>query len=365
MLFGRVFQQVGGVVSAEGRESLGVGVDRDAGGGQRGAKLRQVGEPVAVDDEAVEGVADADAPGFGVADYGAAFCEVAVAVEVGVDDAGAGFDDRNAGVFAHEADQARAAARNDDVDVTHGVQQRSDGGVVRRKQGEGVFVDAFAAQGFVQQGGDGFVGVTGVAAALQHAGVARFDAEREDVGRDVGPRFADHADHAERNPPFDDGHSVGAGAPLQLFALRRGQVRDGFHVVGDGGDALRSQPQTVAQRRVGGHGFEVAGVGFEQAGRMRAQQLCGVHQRASESFGFGLGQKRSGLTGGFEQGFVFHSRLIRGRGNRSGRGVSALCARCCGVRFRCRTRCGPRPAAFRRARGCAPNRRVRNRPRRP
>ena len=34
MLFGRVFQQVGGVVSAEGRESLGVGVDRDAGGGQ-------------------------------------------------------------------------------------------------------------------------------------------------------------------------------------------------------------------------------------------------------------------------------------------------------------------------------------------
>ena len=139
--------------------------------------------------------------------------------------------------------------------------------VTRGQQGEGRRVDAFAAERLAEQGGDGFVGVTGVAAALQHAGVARFDTEREDVGRDVGPRFADHADHAERNPPFDDGHSVGPGAPLQLFALRRGQVRDGFHVVGDGGDALRSQPQTVAQRRVGGHGFEVAGVGFEQAGR--------------------------------------------------------------------------------------------------
>ncbi|MFR6634577.1 MAG: hypothetical protein ACLUQ6_06625 [Alistipes onderdonkii] len=33
---------------------------------------------------------------------------------------------------------------------------------------------------------------------LQDAGVARLDAEGEDVGRDIGAGFADHADHAER-----------------------------------------------------------------------------------------------------------------------------------------------------------------------
>ena len=71
------------------------------------------GALTAVDDEAVEGVADADAPRLGVADHGAAFRQIAVEVEVGVDDARPGFDHGYAGVFAHEADQSRAAARDE------------------------------------------------------------------------------------------------------------------------------------------------------------------------------------------------------------------------------------------------------------
>ena len=129
-----------------------------------------------MDDEAVEGVADADAPRLGVADHGAAFRQIAVEVEVGVDDARPGLDHGYAGVFAHEADQSRAAARDHHVDVTHGVQQRSGSLVTRGQQGEGRRVDALAAERFVEQGGDGFVGVAGIAAAFQHAGVAGFQA---------------------------------------------------------------------------------------------------------------------------------------------------------------------------------------------
>ena len=103
-------EQARGVAAFECGVRLRVGVDRDAFGGHRVAQFREVPEPFAVDDEAVEGVADADAPRLGVADHGAAFRQIAVEVEVGVDDARPGLDHGYAGVFAHEADQSRAAA---------------------------------------------------------------------------------------------------------------------------------------------------------------------------------------------------------------------------------------------------------------
>ena len=239
-------EQARGVAAFECGVRLRVGVDRDAFGGHRVAQFREVPEPFAVDDEAVEGVADADAPRLGVADHGAAFRQIAVEVEVGVDDARPGFDHGYAGVFAHEADQSRAAARDHHVDVTHGVQQRSGSLVTRGQQGEGRRVDAFAAERLAEQDGDGFVGAAGVAAALQHAGVARLHRERENVGRDVGARLADHAHHAERYADLAEGHAVGTGPFGDRFALRRGQSGDGFHVGGDRGDAFRRQPQAVA-----------------------------------------------------------------------------------------------------------------------
>ena len=229
----------------EGGESLFVGVDRHMRPGQRCAQLRKVGEAAAVDDQAVEGVADAHAARLGVADHGTSLFEVAVDVEIGVDDAGARFDDRDAGVLADEADQPRPAARDDYVDIAHGAQQRPHGFVPRGEQREGVFVDAFGAERFVQQRRDRLVGVAGVAAPFQDAGVARLDAEGEDVGRDIGAGFADHAAHAERYAALDDGHAVGARPARQFLALRRAQVRYGFHVGGDGADSLRGQPQAV------------------------------------------------------------------------------------------------------------------------
>ena len=227
------------------------------------AQLRKVGEAAAVDDQAVEGVADAHAARLGVADHGTSLFEVAVDVEIGVDDAGARFDDRDAGVLADEADQPRPAARDDYVDIAHGAQQRPHGFVPRGEQREGVFVDAFGAERFVQQRRDRLVGMAGVAAPFQDAGVARLDAEREDVGRDIGAGFADHADHAERYAALDDGHAVGARPARQFLALRRAQVRNGLHVGGDGVDAFGGQPQAVEHGRRGGHdqGLNTGGMG--------------------------------------------------------------------------------------------------------
>ena len=259
-----------------------------------------------MDDQAVEGVADADAPRLGVADHGAAFCQVAVEVEVGVDDACPGFDDRDAGVFAHEADQPRSAARDHNVDVTHGVQQRSGGLVARGQQGEGRRVDALAAERLTEQGGDGFVGAAGVAAALQHAGVARLEAQRENIGRDVGARLADHAHHAERHADLAEGHAVGTGPLGDRLALRRGQSGDRLHVGGDRGDAFRRQPQAVAHGRIGIHRLQVEGIGRKHFFGVFPQQGGGFRDGAAQSPGVGKGQFVSRTPGVGEDRIVFH-----------------------------------------------------------
>ena len=232
-----------------------------------------------------------------------------------MDDTCAGFDDRDAGVLTHEADQSRAAARNHHVDVTHGVEQGGDGVVPRRQQRESRLVDPFAEERFAEQGGDGLVGMAGVAASLQDAGVARLQAEREDVGRDVGPCFADHAYHAERYADLAQGHAVGAGPLGERLALRRGKPGDGFHVGGDRGDAFGRQPQAVAHGRIGGHGLQVEGVGREQFSGVFPQQSGGPDDCTSEALGVGPCKLGPGTAGSGEDCIVFH--VIPGRGNRS------------------------------------------------
>ena len=74
-----------------------------------------------MENEAVERVAYACAARFGVQYDGGSLFQVSVAVEIGVANARSRFDDRDVRVLPDEVDQPFAAARNDQVDVTHGV----------------------------------------------------------------------------------------------------------------------------------------------------------------------------------------------------------------------------------------------------
>ena len=64
-----------------------------------------------MDDEAVEGIADADTARLGVEDDGRGFVEVGSTVDIAVDNAGTGFDDGHLGVLADIVDKTAAAAR--------------------------------------------------------------------------------------------------------------------------------------------------------------------------------------------------------------------------------------------------------------
>ena len=80
-----------------------------------------------MNEQTVEGVADADAARLGVVDDGLAHLQVAVLVEVGVHHAGTRLDDGHAGRVAHEVDELAAATGYAEVDVAHGIEHLARG----------------------------------------------------------------------------------------------------------------------------------------------------------------------------------------------------------------------------------------------
>ena len=64
-LGGGGLEQGVGIVTLQCLKGIGIGIDGDLMGGQALAELREVGQTVAMDEEAIEGVADADAASLG------------------------------------------------------------------------------------------------------------------------------------------------------------------------------------------------------------------------------------------------------------------------------------------------------------
>ena len=87
--------------------------------------------------------------------------------------------------------------------------------------------------------GDGAIGLQRLRAAAQDAGVARLDAERRSVCRDVRPRLVNDADHAERHAHARDLDAARLLAP----------VGDGADRVGQGGDFFDATRHLLDERR--------------------------------------------------------------------------------------------------------------------
>ena len=106
-------------------------------------------------------------------------------------DASTRLDDWHGGFLAHEVNEATASTRNDEVDQSTCMEQGGcglvGGGQKNNGMGKGLLYDADRHA----------IGFVGILAAFQHAGVARLEAEGEDVEGNVGTRFIDHADDTE------------------------------------------------------------------------------------------------------------------------------------------------------------------------
>ena len=154
--------------------------------------------------------------------------------------------------FGRDAlDQAAAATRHDDIDELRHGDQITDGGAVGgvedlhrrlRQAGDG--------QAFAHAGGDGLIRGERFPPASEDCGVTRFQAQRRGVRRDVGPRFVDDADHAQRHAHLAD---LDAGRPaLQIRDVtdRVRQGRDLFQPLRHGLDPAGRERQAIDHGRV-------------------------------------------------------------------------------------------------------------------
>ena len=75
--------------------------------------------------------------------------------------------------------------------------------------------------------------------------IAGFQAERGAIDGDVGARFVDDADHADRHAEPADLESVGAHSAVEFLAHGIGEGGDLPDTLGDLGDAVGGERQAV------------------------------------------------------------------------------------------------------------------------
>ena len=255
----------------------------------------------AVDEQGLGGAADSGAAHLGVDDDGARHLKVGGAIHVSVADAFQVLEKRDPALGGDAFDQRFAAARHDDVDELAHLEHLTDGGAVRgRHQLDGGGGQIGLGQPAVQRGNDGGRRMIALGAAAQDDCVARLEAQSTGVGGDVGPRFIDHADDAERHSHPRYIEAVGTIPPGQHLAHRIGQRRDLLEAPRHRFDTSRIQleafehglaePLVPSRRHVGLIGGEDGALRLpERLGGSQKRPVLGRAGRRAESAGGGLG----------------------------------------------------------------------------
>ena len=160
-------------------------------------------------------------------------------------------------------------------------------------------VDARVAQHPVYQLHDGAVGVVGVASALQHTGVAAFQAEGEDVETHVGPCLIDNPYHAEGHADAAYVQPVRPGAFLERPSQRTGQGGHVVHALGYVAQAVGGQLQAVVFGVGRVHERQVLAVFFQQVGGLPVYGAGHVAQHPVDVF---VAQTKQFARGGLHVG---------------------------------------------------------------
>ena len=226
-----------------------VGVQRDAVLPQRRQHRRE--QPIGgarIDQQGLEGVADARPLHLGVDGDLGRHRGIRARVEIEVHHAGAGLDHRDLR-FAHDrVDEGGAPARDQHVDETARLHQRGRSVAPELVDGlHGVAREADALERILEQADQHAIGVLGGAPSAQHDGVAALQRECGDVDRDVGARLVDGSDHAERHPHLGQAQPVGERRAAHHLTHRIRQRDHLAHGGGETGKAGRVESEAVLQ----------------------------------------------------------------------------------------------------------------------
>ncbi len=260
--------------------------------------------------QGIEGVAGGGALHLGVVDEGQGTHQIGTLVHENMADAESADDDGDGAVLLAHLVQPGAAAGNDHVHVAVEAQQLTDQSPVRvvdvlyRCLGQ-----TWGGQRTLDHPHQLQVGVEGLAAAAQYAGVAGLEAEAGDIDGNVGARLVNHADDADGHPAAGETQAV-----LQYPAVDLGPhgVIQGdhlAHVSYDAGQTGRIEQQPIQ------HGLrqprlapcsDVLLVGSQDLGASRLQFVGDGSQRPILLCRADGGQLIGGLTGRLPHFFQTH-----------------------------------------------------------
>ena len=201
---------------------------------------------IRVDDGGLLRVADGGTAGLGVFNDVQRLFQIRVLVHVYMADAGAGFDARNGRRFDAGADEARAAARDEQIDqpvCCHELMRALPRGV--RHQIDKRLRQTDSPQALVHGRNDGCGRAICLFPAAQDADVAALERKNRCVGRDVRPAFVDDRHDAHRDGSLADHKAVWPPYLGQNFSDGIRELCDLTHAVRHGGDTVFCQTQTV------------------------------------------------------------------------------------------------------------------------
>ncbi len=185
-------------------------------------------------------------------------------------------DHGDAAFALHPLDERAPAARHDHVDEIGHRQHQADGrAIARRHELHGLARQSGGIERALQRRDNRPGRVEAFRAAAQDHRVAGPQAQSRRIGGDVGARFVDDADDAQRDAHARDVEPVGTLPPRELGADGIGQARDLLEPPRHRFDALVVERQPVAQRRRQRDGRgrgEVAAIGGEDRRRILAQR---------------------------------------------------------------------------------------------
>ena len=186
-------------------------------------------------------------------------------------------DDGHFGIFQRALDERRAAAGDEDVQrpLPHELPRALTRAV--GEQLDELRIEAAARDRPFDDGDDGGVGAIGVLAAAQDDGVAALDAQPDRVRRNVGTRFIDDADDAERDPDAGDIQPALRRVPLDDLANGAGERDELFQTLRDARNARLVEHKAILElraARAGGNllrvdGDDLSGVRDERVGSQR------------------------------------------------------------------------------------------------
>ena len=153
-----------------------------------------------MNNQRLRGITHARTLRFGVHDNIDRHLQIGAVIDINMAIADSSFNDGNFRFLFHRLNQARAAARNQYINIINRLHQFLGSGMTGIfNQLHHIGIHSRLYQSLPDDGNQCGIGINGIAAAAQNNGIAGFKGQRKRIDRNIRAAFKNHGDHTQRH----------------------------------------------------------------------------------------------------------------------------------------------------------------------